>query len=396
LTDLPADRMRPHRRRPTVANIAAKEQRVVSATTPITTPTTTTARPPVAAKRAASPLRAPGPADAARTGDGDGAHLPGADAVYAQARHENFPVASRLLPRAIREDLMAVYGFARLTDDIGDEVAGDRGAALAWLESELDRAADGDATHPVMRRLGETIAERHLSKQPFRDLIEANRRDQVVSRYETFDDLVGYCRLSANPVGRLVLEILGAATPARVALSDDVCTGLQVVEHLQDVGEDWEQDRVYLPLADLRREGCSLTDLGGPAASGALRNVVAKEAARARRLLWSGAPLAASLPWRHRIAVAAFAAGGMAALDDIAGAGHDVLANRCRPRPGRLVARLLLLLLWHPSVPGAHALRSPSGLPAAGGTAGPDPVDRRRALGVVAGGTGVPTTGSDA
>lgn len=281
------------------------------------------------------------------------------DAIDAQSRHENFPVSSRLLPRALRRDLMAVYGFARLTDDVGDELAGDRAGALAWLEADLERAATGDAAHPVVRRLGETIAARHLPVQPFRDLIEANRRDQAVRRYETFDDLVGYCRLSANPVGRLVLEILGAATASRLALSDDVCTGLQVVEHLQDVAEDWGQDRVYLPLADLREEGCHLSDLGLPVASAPLRNVVAKEAARARRLLWSGAPLAASLPWRHRVAVAAFAAGGMAALDEIERAGGDVLATRCRPRAARVAARLLLLLLWHPAAPGAGVAAAP-------------------------------------
>ncbi len=271
--------------------------------------------------------------------------VPSAESVYSQAANENFPVASWLLPAPVRADLMAVYGFARLTDDIGDESTGDRVAHLAWLDDELARAAGGGATHPVMQRIGATIAARNLPLQPFRDLIEANRRDQSVSRYETFDDLVGYCRLSANPVGRLVLEILGAATPDRVALSDDVCTGLQVVEHLQDVAEDLAQDRIYLPLADLRAEGCDETDLTTAHAGPGVRRVVALEAARARRLLFSGVPLSASLPARPRVAVAAFAAGGMAALDAIEATGFDVLAHRSRPRPGRLAARLALVLL---------------------------------------------------
>ncbi len=283
-----------------------------------------------------------------------------ASSIYAQAGNENFPVASRLLPRAVRADLMALYGFARLTDDIGDEADGDRLAQLDWLERELELSAAGSASHPVLRRLSATIAAHNLPLQPFRDLIAANRQDQHVRRYETFADLVGYCRLSANPVGRLVLGILDKATGGRVARSDDVCTGLQVVEHLQDVGEDFRRDRIYLPLADLRAEGCSEAELGGPGASPALQRVVAAEAARARRLLRSGGPLAASLPWRERVAVAAFAAGGLAALDAVEAVRFDVLAHRCRPRADRLVARLALLLA-SPSAP-------PAGGTPAGGT----------------------------
>ncbi len=270
--------------------------------------------------------------------------LPSAEAVYEQAASENFPVASRLLPARVRADLMAVYGFARLTDDIGDESGGDRVAHLEWLEHELERAARGEASHPVMRRIGATITARDLPLQPFRDLIEANRRDQTVLRYQTFEDLVGYCRLSANPVGRLVLEIFGAATSDRLALSDDVCTGLQVVEHLQDVAEDLAQDRVYLPSADLEAAGCDESDLAAAHAGPGLRRVVSLESARARALLFSGVPLAASLPFSARVAVASFAAGGLAALDAIEAADFDVLAHRCRPRPGRFAARLALVL----------------------------------------------------
>jgi squalene synthase HpnC len=280
-----------------------------------------------------------------RTGSPKYPGVPSAESVYARAAGENFPVASRLLPARVRADLMAVYGFARLTDDIGDESGGDRVAHLEWLEHELERAVRGEAAHPVLRRIGTTIAARDLPLQPFRDLIEANRRDQVVRRYQTFEDLVGYCRLSANPVGRLVLEIFGAATPERIALSDDVCTGLQVVEHLQDVAEDLAQDRVYVPWADLEAEGCDESDLAAAHAGPGLRRVVALQSARARKLLFSGAPLAASLPLSSRLAVAAFAAGGLAALDAVEAAEFDVLAHRCRPRPGRFAARLALVLL---------------------------------------------------
>jgi squalene synthase HpnC len=258
--------------------------------------------------------------------------------IYSQAGDENFPVASRLLPKAVRADFMALYGFARLIDDTGDESTGDRLARLDHLEHELRSAAT--STHPVMARLSETIARRSLPLQPFVDLIEANRMDQRVSRYATFDDLVGYCELSANPVGRLVLGILDAATPQRLAWSDDVCTGLQVVEHLQDVAEDLAQDRIYLPLEDMAATGCTEVDLAAPTAGPAVRRVVALEAERARALLTSAVPLARTLSLRPRVAVAAFGAGGLAALDAIAKAGGDVLAVQCKPARSRLLVRV--------------------------------------------------------
>jgi phytoene/squalene synthetase len=177
--------------------------------------------------------------------------------------------------------------------------------------------------------------------QPFRDLIEANRRDQVVCRYETFDALVHYCMLSAAPIGRLVLLVLGQSNPWRVRLSDDVCVGLQVVEHIQDVAEDLAQNRVYLPLDDLARVGCTVEDLSAPNASPEVKRAIALECGRASRLLRSGVSLAASLPFRHRIAVAGFVAGGTAALDSVEKVDFDVLANRCPPRPARFAARLV-------------------------------------------------------
>lgn len=228
---------------------------------------------------------------------------------------------------------MAVYGFARLTDDIGDEAEGDRLALLDWLEGELGRAAGGTATHPVLQRLSPTLRQLDLPLQPFMDLIEANRRDQVVHRYETFDDLVGYCMLSAAPVGRLVLDVFRVSTPSLVPLSDDVCIGLQIVEHLQDVGEDARRGRIYLPQEDMGRFGCRGDDLLASSASPALRRLVAFEAERAANLLASGVALARQLPMRPRVAVAGFAAGGTAALAAIRRADHDVLSANRAPRP---------------------------------------------------------------
>jgi squalene synthase HpnC len=255
------------------------------------------------------------------------------------AASENFPVASRLLPRAQRDDLMALYGFARLTDDIGDESEGDRAAELDWLEQELGRAYAGEAVHPVFLRLQPTILRCGLPRQPFLDLIEANRRDQVVLRTATWDDLIGYCRLSANPVGRLVLGVFGLATPERVAWSDDVCTALQLVEHLQDVREDATRGRVYLPADLLAQAACPDADLTAPTASPALRGVVADVAGRTRPLLGSGQPLVRSLHGRPRLAVAGFCAGGWAVLDAVERAGYDVLAVNIRPSRVRMLAR---------------------------------------------------------
>jgi squalene synthase HpnC len=252
----------------------------------------------------------------------------------AQSGSENFPVASLLLGRRQRAQLLAIYGFARLVDDLGDEAAGDRMALLGWLEQELERVyRDGEPEHPIMRRLAGAVADCGLPDEPFRRLIEANRRDQVITRYESFDQLLGYCQLSAAPVGELVLHVFGAATPARIALSDNICNALQVVEHLQDVGEDYARGRVYLPQEDVARFGCEERDLGGSAVSGPLREVLGFQTARARALLDAGAPLLRTLPLRPRLAVGGFLGGGRAALDALDCAGYEVLG--ARPRPTR-------------------------------------------------------------
>ena len=261
--------------------------------------------------------------------------LPGELDLGARAAGENFPVVTRLVPRTARAHLLAVYGFARLADDLGDECPGDRLAALDWLEGDLRAALAGERRHRVTARLAHTIAATGLTEAPFIDLIEANRRDQAVKRQATWDDLLDYCRLSANPVGFAVLAIAGAATPDRLALSDRVCSGLQVVEHLQDVGEDAAAGRVYLPADDLERFGVADEDLTAPAASPALRAVVAFELARARDLLAAGVPLARSLRGWPRLAVAGYVAGGLAAADAIEAAGYDVLARPVRPGRAR-------------------------------------------------------------
>jgi len=260
--------------------------------------------------------------------------------VTSRARQENFPVASRLLPRAARGHLMAVYGFARLVDDAGDEAPGDRGELLDRIASDLDRAVRGTPDHPLLRSLARTIHEIGLPRDPFQRLIEANRRDQAVRRYETFDDLVGYCELSANPVGHLVLLVSGMATSERLEWSDAICTGLQLTEHWQDIAEDAQRGRVYLPQEDLRRFGCSVDDLRAGRVTPEFRSLLAFEVSRAHALLTQGLPLAGSLGGRMGYAVAAYVAGGRAALAAIERSKYDVLTGT--PRPSRAERGLVL------------------------------------------------------
>jgi len=271
-------------------------------------------------------------------------NAPTAEAVMARAAGENFSVASRVLPRRARAHLLAVYGFARLVDELGDAVGPspvERLAALDWLEADLGRAFAGEAEHPLLVRLGASVRECALPRAPFLRLIEANRVDQRVSRYRSWAQLREYCALSADPVGELVLAIFGLSTPARVELSNSICTALQLAEHCQDVAEDFARDRVYLPQEDLDQFAATEADLQREHASKELQAVLAFEVTRARELLTAGTPLVAELHGRPKFAIAAFIAGGHAALDAIVRARYDVLAGP--PRAGR--ARRVLALV---------------------------------------------------
>ncbi|MFD6359596.1 squalene synthase HpnC [Streptomyces roseolus] len=279
-------------------------------------------------------------------------------ATLGKAAHENFPVAPFFLPRDWRDDLMAVYGYARLVDDIGDGdlapgaadplgLESDAGPLplLDALEEDLDRVFGGTPRHPLLRALQPTVRRRGLTPGPFLGLIQANRQDQLVSRYETYDDLLAYCELSANPVGRLVLGITGTATPERIRRSDEICTALQIVEHLQDVAEDLGRDRIYLPAEDLKRFHVTEEELARPSAGSAVRSLVAFQAERARALLHAGAPLVGSVHGRLRLLLAGFTAGGLAALDAIAAAGFDVLAGPPKPTKPSLARQAGAVLL---------------------------------------------------
>ncbi|MGH3274640.1 MAG: squalene synthase HpnC, partial [Streptosporangiaceae bacterium] len=238
-----------------------------------------------------------------------------ADAMADRSAGENFPVALRILPAARRRHLMAIYSFARVTDDIGDEAPlAARTGMLDELEADLDRLNNGQARLPVIRALRPTICDLGVPAQLFADIISANRQDQIVTRYETFDELTAYCRLSANPIGRMVLHVFDAYSEERGQLSDRVCTALQLAEHWQDVAEDHRAGRIYLPGEDMREFGVAPADLAAPAASPALVRLMTFETARARELLDEGARLVGTLRGAARLAVGGYVAGGRAAL----------------------------------------------------------------------------------
>ncbi|MGA8460276.1 MAG: squalene synthase HpnC, partial [Streptosporangiaceae bacterium] len=235
------------------------------------------------------------------------------DPGFARASGENFPVALRLLPTSRRQYLMAVYGFARTTDDIGDRAPPDqRIRLLDELEDDLRRlyagqSADGGGPKTqVVRALGPAVTDCGIPMQPFADLIQANRQDQVVGRYQSFEDLLGYCRLSANPVGRIVLYVFGCFSERRAELSDSVCTALQLAEHWQDVAEDFRADRIYLPAQDMKEFGCTEEDLSLGTAPPQVRALIAFETERATAMLDAGAPLIGTLRGAARVAVAGY------------------------------------------------------------------------------------------
>jgi squalene synthase HpnC len=254
--------------------------------------------------------------------------------VAERARGENFPVASLAFPRELRPHIRALYSYARLVDILGDELEGGphaRLAALDELEGEVDAAFAGTATWPVLVELQPTLREFELPRDPFLRLIEANRMDQRSSDYETWADVKHYCVHSADPCGRLVLGVLRRLDDEEaVALSDDVCTGLQLVNFVQDVPRDLALGRIYLPAEDRRRFGVETLDEPNEP----LRRLLEFEGGRARGLLASGEPLGRRLGGRTGRAVTAFSRGGLAAVEALERANYDVFSGR--PKPSRM------------------------------------------------------------
>ena len=257
--------------------------------------------------------------------------------AIARAHDENFPVAFMLAPRDIRADMRAIYAYCRVTDDIGD--AGDaspdeRLAMLDAWDADLARCWDGTPDDPILIALQAVVRRRALAPDPFHALVDANRMDQRISRWETHDDLVDYCRLSAMPVGRMVLGVLGLDDERRGYLSDATCAGLQLVNFWQDIRRDLdERDRVYLPADDMALFGVTTDDLTADEASPAVRELVRMEVWRARAMLIEGAPLRGLVPRRVRHDIAMFTSGGLWVCDAIAKQGFDTIARR--PAPGK-------------------------------------------------------------
>ncbi len=262
----------------------------------------------------------------------------------ARDHYENFPVASLLLPKGKRRHVAAIYAFARQADDFADEAAYD-GRRLEQLEQwrrSLDEAAAGIAEHPVFIALADTISSQKLPVDLLRDLLRAFVQDLTVRGYETFDDLLAYCRLSANPIGRLVLHLFGHDEERLLVKSDAICTALQLANFWQDVSLDLDKGRCYIPREDLTRFRCSMEDLARRSPTAPFVEVMRFEVARTRSLFLRGAGLPAQVGGRLGFELKLVVSGGLRILDKIEEAGCDVFSRRpslTAPDWGRLLVK---------------------------------------------------------
>ena len=268
----------------------------------------------------------------------------------ARSHYENFSVATWFLPERLRQHFFNIYAYCRISDDLGDEV-GDPQASLEILDqwqAELDACYSGTPRHPVFVALEETVHKFEIPKLPFDDLLKAFRQDQTVTRYERFEDLLGYCRYSANPVGHLVLYLCGYRDPERQHLSDFTCTALQLANFWQDISVDYAKGRIYLPLEDLRRFGVSEEDIAAQRNTAAFCNMMKFEVERARDWFIQGLPLVGKVDHELAIDLDLFSRGGQEILNAIERQGFAVLGRRpsiSRPRKLALVARAALAKL---------------------------------------------------
>lgn len=253
----------------------------------------------------------------------------------ALSHYENFPVASILLPSTLRSHFYSIYAFARIADDFADEaqVAGGPDARLALLARWREMLVDcygGTATHPVFVALGETASKFALPLALFEDLISAFSQDVTKKRYETFAELLDYCRRSANPIGRLVLLLFGYKGQQLCLLSDSVCTGLQLTNHWQDLAIDLARDRVYLPIEDIARFGLAVEELKNPMRRDRVCRLLAFEVARTRSFFDDGERICDAVAGRLALELRAVWLGGVTILDRIERSGYDVFSQRPR------------------------------------------------------------------
>jgi len=264
----------------------------------------------------------------------------------ATTHYENFHVVSFLLPKRLHQDFYNVYAYCRSADDLGDEVP-DKAEALRlleWWRGELDAMYRGEATHPVFVALAPTVKRYGIPRQPFSDLIDAFVQDQRVARYRDWEELFGYCRNSANPVGRLVLYLCGYSDETRQGLSDATCTALQLANFWQDVTVDILKDRVYIPLEVLERHGSSVDEIRERCFTPGFRETMREICGKARGLFIEGLPLVDMVDRRLALDLDLFSRGGLRVLDKIAGQGYDVLRARPAISKGERV-RLLVASL---------------------------------------------------
>jgi squalene synthase HpnC len=265
----------------------------------------------------------------------------------ARTHYENFSVATWFLPKKLRQDFLNVYAYCRISDDLGDEV-GDPTAALALLdewEAELDACYAGTPRHPVFVALAETVNKFAIPKHEFSDLLIAFRQDQTVTRFETFNDVLAYCRYSANPVGHLVLYLCGYHDAERQQLSDYTCTALQLANFWQDVSVDYAKGRIYLPLEDLRSYSVSEEDLAEKRNTPAFREMMKFEVERARQWFARGLPLIGKVDKDLAVDLELFSRGGQEILNAIERQHFAVLGRRpaiSKSRKLALVARAAL------------------------------------------------------
>jgi squalene synthase HpnC len=265
----------------------------------------------------------------------------------ARTHYENFSVATWFLPKRLRQHFFNVYAYCRISDDLGDET-GDTAASLQLLdewETELNACYAGSPRHPVFVALAGTVREFHIPKHEFSDLLRAFRQDQKVTRYESFDDLLGYCRYSANPVGHLVLYLCGYRDSERQQLSDYTCTALQLANFWQDVSPDFQKGRIYLPLESLRKFGVSEANLAAKQNTPQFIEMMRFEVQRARDWFSRGLPLISKVSRELAIDIELFSRGGQEILNAIERQGYAVLGNRpaiSKSRKLALVARAAL------------------------------------------------------